>query len=345
MSCSQTKPTIDNKTNKTSEIIKYNRLNQTIPTNYINTTGMEDLDKIRIKILALTADTIKLSDEYRKKSGQDDQTFYQLQMKLIGMSPAEIMQSWNMSSEQEKATIEAMYHRVYDNVQKFDQLKSNFDQQTNLYYKVKLSQQLQREKKAFFKEPMINAQTKRTEQQIAYIQSVTEETHLMTEHFMTLFGYKTNQQKQMPKEVITEPITSQIITNVTKPVKIPKESGKKMAEILQLAAYKKNPWKKHNDWINNQPDDSFMIQIAASYDEVKLLELAQQYNINNKSIYFRMQLNGKPWYCLQYGYYPDRDVAIEALNNLKGEVLEFQPWLRGMKSAKDAIQTADKILN
>jgi septal ring-binding cell division protein DamX len=58
-----------------------------------------------------------------------------------------------------------------------------------------------------------------------------------------------------------------------------------------------------------------------------------------------MQLNGKPWYCLQYGYYPDRDVAIEALNNLKGEVLEFQPWLRGMKSAKDAIQTADKILN
>ena len=128
MSCSQTKPTIDNKTNKTSEIIKYNRLNQTIPTNYINTTGMEDLDKIRIKILALTADTIKLSDEYRKKSGQDDQTFYQLQMKLIGMSPAEIMQSWNMSSEQEKATIEAMYHRVYDNVQKFDQLKSNFDQ-------------------------------------------------------------------------------------------------------------------------------------------------------------------------------------------------------------------------
>ena len=90
------------------------------------------------------------------------------------------------------------------------------------------------------------------------------------------------------------------------------------------------------------PPDYYVVQLVALETKAALDEYAARKELKDMSA-ARVERDGKLFYVLLLGVYPDRQRAEEAAANLPAKLEEFEPWVRLVDSLQQAIRRGDEL--
>ncbi|MDY6978620.1 MAG: SPOR domain-containing protein [Pseudomonadota bacterium] len=79
------------------------------------------------------------------------------------------------------------------------------------------------------------------------------------------------------------------------------------------------------DWLQRQPADHYTLQLLAAQQRDNLQAFIERHQLGENSAIFESRRNGRPWYAVAYGSFPDRDAARQAAGDLPEGI---EPWIR-----------------
>ena len=85
-------------------------------------------------------------------------------------------------------------------------------------------------------------------------------------------------------------------------------------------------------WIAEQPSNNFTIQLIVSDNEPALQKFINKNNLQENSVYYRIQKNGKRSYALVYGSFESYSLAKEAITGMSPKLKKENPWIRNISS-------------
>ena len=92
------------------------------------------------------------------------------------------------------------------------------------------------------------------------------------------------------------------------------------------------------DWLSSQPPDAVTLQVVAVSRDSSLRQFLKQHQLAEPTAYFHTLRNGKDWYVVVHGVYPDRRAASDAIATLPEAIREGGPWPRTFASIHTDIQ-------
>ncbi len=81
-------------------------------------------------------------------------------------------------------------------------------------------------------------------------------------------------------------------------------------------------------WLMAQNPAHYTVQLMGAGEEAKVLDFVRQHNLKGELAYFRGLSQGKDWYSLVAGVYPDFKSANKAAAQLARELKDTSPWVR-----------------
>ncbi len=97
------------------------------------------------------------------------------------------------------------------------------------------------------------------------------------------------------------------------------------------------------EWLLRQDAAWYAIQIMAVSKLQPLLEFVKQHPLRTNLAYYRTERDGKDWYVLVAGVFPDRAAAEAAIEDMPVEIKANLPWVRQLESLQRAIQNTAQI--
>ena len=94
--------------------------------------------------------------------------------------------------------------------------------------------------------------------------------------------------------------------------------------------------------VMDAPPDYYVVQLVAVQTREALEEYAARKALQGMSA-ARVERDGRLFYVLLLGLYPDRERARTAASNLPAELAEFDPWVRSVNSLQQAVRRADEL--
>ncbi len=85
-------------------------------------------------------------------------------------------------------------------------------------------------------------------------------------------------------------------------------------------------------WIVGQPSNNFTIQLIMLANESALKKFINKNNLQENSVYYRNQKNGKIFYLLVYGSFESYSLAKEAIIGMSSELKKANPWIRNISN-------------
>ncbi len=82
------------------------------------------------------------------------------------------------------------------------------------------------------------------------------------------------------------------------------------------------------EWLMTQNPNHYTVQLMGSGREADIIEFVQRHQLKGKLAYFRGLSQGKDWYSLVSGVYPDFRSANEAASRLSKKLNGSSPWVR-----------------
>ena len=95
---------------------------------------------------------------------------------------------------------------------------------------------------------------------------------------------------------------------------------------------------KSQNWLLQQNPDAYTIQIVASPKQDSLIKFANQWLADVPTAYYQKSVQGKEWFVLVQGIYPNREQAQAAIQTLPSSVKENQPYPQQLKNIQKIIQ-------
>ncbi|VAW94266.1 hypothetical protein MNBD_GAMMA20-1338 [hydrothermal vent metagenome] len=93
-----------------------------------------------------------------------------------------------------------------------------------------------------------------------------------------------------------------------------------------------------NEWLLSRDPQHFALQLIAGEHLDTLRKFIIQHKLKQHLAFYQTQRNGKPWYSLVYGDYPDKQRAINARNQLPRALREQKPWIRRFDSIQQTLK-------
>lgn len=84
----------------------------------------------------------------------------------------------------------------------------------------------------------------------------------------------------------------------------------------------------HAAWLWSQNPQHFTIQLLGSHNLEALRSFMQQHQLEKQVSFYRTRRDGKQWFVLLHGSYPDRSQAKAAIEKLPAEIRKSKPWPR-----------------
>ena len=85
---------------------------------------------------------------------------------------------------------------------------------------------------------------------------------------------------------------------------------------------------KQEAWLLQQPPNTYTLQLLGTASEQALINFAKRHQIEDQSAYFSTSRDGRPWFSLVYGAYPDSVSARSAAKALPAALRGLNPWSR-----------------
>ena len=140
--------------------------------------------------------------------------------------------------------------------------------------------------------------------------------------------------EEKPAELVEEAETliEDVVEEVTEPViEAPVEEVAK--ETITPAAdmtVDESGMIRRESWILAQNPEHFTLQIMSFTQELGVAKSLAKIEEKGQFFYFKYIKDGKTWYRLGHGVYPDRAAATEAVKSLPDELGKVEPWIRRM---------------
>lgn len=97
------------------------------------------------------------------------------------------------------------------------------------------------------------------------------------------------------------------------------------------------------DWALAQEPGTFTLQLFGSHDKQNALAFMQKHKLGEQANYFVSEHNGKDWYSVVYGVYPDQAAATAASKTLPASLKSIKPWVRRMDDIQASINASRKV--
>lgn len=127
-----------------------------------------------------------------------------------------------------------------------------------------------------------------------------------------------------------------VVKNVAEDVSEEKVKNNKQTVSLADSAL------KNENWLKQQPDTNYTIQLFASHNKQAIDDLVKKYSLKGDILRFETLRDGTSWFTMTYGNYASKQAAIIALASLDSELTNPTPWVRSMLSIKEKLKS-DKI--
>lgn len=121
----------------------------------------------------------------------------------------------------------------------------------------------------------------------------------------------------------TPPVTDQ--SSLTQNTALPPRAPNPMPP---LAPSSSTDEVKGDSWVAAQEAQRYTLQLIGSSDRDAVIRYIHDRNISPDAAYYTTAREGRPWYVVVYGNYPDRAAAQAALLNLPPNVHVTSPWIR-----------------
>ncbi|MCU7836359.1 MAG: SPOR domain-containing protein [gamma proteobacterium symbiont of Taylorina sp.] len=95
---------------------------------------------------------------------------------------------------------------------------------------------------------------------------------------------------------------------------------------------------KDKNWLLQQADNNFTIQLFGSRDKQAITKLVKKYSLTGDIARFETQRDGQGWYSMTYGKYNSKEKARTAVASLDTTLTNPKPWIRSFKSIKKQLQ-------
>ncbi|MCF6354656.1 MAG: AAA family ATPase [Candidatus Polarisedimenticolaceae bacterium] len=106
----------------------------------------------------------------------------------------------------------------------------------------------------------------------------------------------------------------------------------------KLETVKKEPGREA--WLLAQKPTAYTLQIIGLTDHSNIPAYIKRHKLAGQVAYFKTSRNGKAWYPLLYGIYPDRAAAIAARPKLASQLRQKGIWARSLESVHKEIEAA-----
>ncbi len=92
------------------------------------------------------------------------------------------------------------------------------------------------------------------------------------------------------------------------------------------------------EWLLKQNPSAYTLQILGVSDEKAALKFIGQRKFKARVVYYRVLRNGKPWYSVLHGIYPNRQAAVSALAGLPSALRRIGAWPRSLESVQSELK-------
>lgn len=99
----------------------------------------------------------------------------------------------------------------------------------------------------------------------------------------------------------------------------------------------RNQGSRREALLMDKPPQNYTLQMMGSLDESSVRGFIQAQSRPADFSYFEGRYQGRPWYVVVYGDYPNREAAIAATQNLPEALRNQRPWVRSFQSVQNDI--------
>ena len=92
----------------------------------------------------------------------------------------------------------------------------------------------------------------------------------------------------------------------------------------------------------SSPSSNYVVQVLGASSKSNIQSFIDKEKIGADTGYFETRLNGKPWYVVLVGNFPDRASATAAMNTLPAAAKAYGPWVRGVAEIQSAINSLQR---
>ncbi len=117
----------------------------------------------------------------------------------------------------------------------------------------------------------------------------------------------------------------------------PSQTAVAAADHPVTISQKTVPGIKQEAWLLQQSPNTYTLQLLGTANEQALINFARRHQIEDQSAYFSTSRDGRPWYSLVYGAYPDSVSARSAAKALPSKLRGLNPWPRSLQDIQAQI--------
>ncbi|MFC1684886.1 SPOR domain-containing protein, partial [Pseudomonadota bacterium] len=132
-----------------------------------------------------------------------------------------------------------------------------------------------------------------------------------------------------------EPVEAQDSGGVEKDAVRPKDLQQKP----KPEAIKADSKLKREPWLRRQNPASYTLQLVGLGEESAVIAFVKRHKLEGQVAYFERRHQGKPWFPVLYGVFPDRKAAIDARSRLPSGLGRAGVWPRTFASIQKEIES------
>jgi DamX protein len=87
-----------------------------------------------------------------------------------------------------------------------------------------------------------------------------------------------------------------------------------------------------------QNSSAYTLQLIGLQEQEAVERFVRTHGLQGSCAYFRSLRNGRPWFSVVYGIYPDREGAVAGRSKLPAALRGTGVWPRSLASVQQAIQ-------
>lgn len=92
-------------------------------------------------------------------------------------------------------------------------------------------------------------------------------------------------------------------------------------------------------WLQGLPSSHYVIQLLGAGEEATLKRFLAQYPSLKQVTYYQTQRQGKPWYVVVQGDYPDYEAAKAGVKRLPSALQQQTPWVRKVDAVQQELKS------